>query len=762
MAALHDALKTLGPIDFTETPLDDLKPFLTHAFSHGQLIVDSVPIPAPADDSGALDGRSRASSTASNASEISVSSARSDPPPSDVEALQKEWKQVKMNPRDNPLGMNVYKLGGKDGKGAWFARRSVHEGLGFTKWKKALELEFPETMKVQGGPGEGNIRGIGGERRVAYKDIEGVGKVEVYLLSAQFPGPTTPRDFVTMFITSDQALSDHTGGEKEVPRHFMVLSRPCSHPDTPPRDGFIRGYYESVEFIREIPIKKPPKKSASTTNLPSQSGRQRSASTLSRDVMLRNARKHSPPESENGSPTPETEATQSEGRARGHTISFDKSRGSDAKGESMDVPKEEDDCETNPIEWIMITRSDPGGSVPRFMIERGTPNGIVQDASKFLNWACAKDMDDFESDGEEEDDSSTVEGDERDELARKHDHKHHHGQVSLHNYQTNGHLAGIEEAETPKSEVPPPTYPEAADQHTNGGLYGAALGAATAAAGYIASHTPQVITDHLSGQVNPYPGNQETSPRRESVSSIESASSVGSFASALENNDSTQNLGENDGSSLKSSQTTSSLAVNRTLAAQDKELQKLEEKKKKIDEKLNKAREKEISKKSEDKEKEEEALKKAEEKHKLEVKKQEEKYRKEVEKLEKKKEKEEKKAEERKKKTAEKDERTKMLRELEELKAEVGVLRKEKEILRGQVGDLQAENTALAARVGRLGIQGEEVLKDVRAEVNRTGRSRASSLKAMAIRPSNFVRSSTSLDKEENAVPAVETGNGST
>jgi hypothetical protein len=182
MAALHDALKTLGPIDFDDTPLDDLKPFLSSAFSRGQLIVDSVPIPAPSEDFDS-DGRSRAGSTASSASEISISSARSVPPSSDVEALQKEWKQVKMNPRENPLGMSVYKLGGKDGRGSWFARRSVHEGLGFTKWKKGLEREFPETMKVQGGPGEGNIRGIGGERRVAYKNIEGVGKMESRSLS---------------------------------------------------------------------------------------------------------------------------------------------------------------------------------------------------------------------------------------------------------------------------------------------------------------------------------------------------------------------------------------------------------------------------------------------------------------------------------------------------------------------------------------------------------------------------------------------------
>ena len=85
---------------------------------------------------------------------------------------------MKLKPAENPLGMSVYKLGAKDGRGSWFARRSVHEGLGFEKWKKGLEKEFPETMKVQGGPGEGNIRGIGGERRVEFKGVDGVGKME--------------------------------------------------------------------------------------------------------------------------------------------------------------------------------------------------------------------------------------------------------------------------------------------------------------------------------------------------------------------------------------------------------------------------------------------------------------------------------------------------------------------------------------------------------------------------------------------------------
>jgi hypothetical protein len=517
-----------------------------------------------------------------------------------------------------------------------------------------------------------------------------------------------------MFLTSDQALSDQSGGEREVPRHFMVISRPCNHPETQPREGFIRGNYESVEFIREIPLKKGFRKSASTTNLPAQ--RNRSGSTLGREAILRNATKnHSPPNSENGLRTSdegaaahsETDLTPHEGRARGKTISYDMSRSSDAKRSSTDDGQQEDESECNPVEWIMITRSDPGGSVPRFMVERGTPGGIVADASKFLNWACAKDLEDLESDDESGDDT---------EKAERHDHPHRH-ESDLPNYQTNGHLAGIEEKPTPTDEVQDPVA-----YHQNGGLYGMAAGLAGAAGGYIASHAPAIISDHFPGHATEEANGTPT--RRDSTSSIGSASSAGSFASALEGLEG-ENCKDIDASSTKT-------AESKAVSQQDKELQKLEERKRKLDEKLSKAREKEINKKNEDTAKEEEAIRKAEEKHEKEVKRQEEKYKKEVEKLEKKKEREQQKAEEKKRKIIEKDEKTKLLRELEELKAEVGVLRKEKDILRGQVGDLQAENTALAAKIGKLGSQGEQVLMDVRAEVGRTGRLRASSLKGLS------------------------------
>jgi hypothetical protein len=534
-----------------------------------------------------------------------------------------------------------------------------------------------------------------------------------------------------MFLTSDQALSDTYGKDQEIPRHFMVISRPCNHPDTPPRDGFIRGQYESVEFIREIPRKKPQQKSASAIDLPSQAkGRKRSGSQLSREAMLRNASKHPPPgysTSQENLSTPESDMSKQETRSRGKTISFDKSRGFDAKGESMDIPREDDEDEQNPVEWIMITRSDPGGSVPRFMIERGTPGGIVSDASKFLDWACALDLEELlrEDDDLEPHQRQSIE---------------HNHEKDLHNYQTNGHLAGIEEATTPTSESAPPLpmpLPSHEPQPNGGGLYGMVAGVAGAAGGFIAAHTPAMVSEHFPSFHTEESNGTGTASRRESVSSTTTTSSAGSFTSALDrlSSEPFPSIDKELDADASSTRTTESSNASRVMEVKDKELQKLEERKRKLEEKLKRDREKEMSKKSEDTAKEEEALRKAEERHEKEVKKQEEKYKKEVEKLEKKREKDERKAEERRRKALEKDERTRIMRELEEMKAEVSLLRKERDILRGQVGDLQAENTALAARVGRLGAQGEEVLREVRADMGRGGRLRASSLKGMAGSP---------------------------
>ena len=188
----------------------------------------------------------------------------------------------------------------------------------------------------------------------------------VYQLSAQFPGPTTPRDFIALFMTSDNALSDESMPDPKpkipqvIPRHLMIVSKPVAHPEAQPREGYVLGKYESIEFIREIPITLV--RSSSSSNLLNQ--------TNSPD-----------------------QKRMSLGRKRSSTIGFAESRGPDAKGERRDRGRSPNtqDPELNPVEWLMITRSDPGGGIPRFMVERGTPASIVADAAKFLDWACSKD-----------------------------------------------------------------------------------------------------------------------------------------------------------------------------------------------------------------------------------------------------------------------------------------------------------------------------------------------------------------------------------
>ncbi len=564
----------------------------------------------------------------------------------------------------------------------------------------------------------------------------------VYHLSAQFPGPTTPRDFVTLLLTSSSALiepeslvsrpsSPASDGAKprtqrftDSPRHFMVISRPCIHPDCPPRDGFIRGQYESVEFIREI--SKKPKKASSTTDLLKVVRPREDTPPLEKELLLRNAERKLKESGEDlmdgdGQLTPAAaEEVASEGRKRGKTISFAGSRGAGAKGEAMDDPDAHDDAETNPIEWIMITRSDPGGSVPRFMVERGTPGSIVADASKFLDWACKKDYPQDEVEALEKGDVEHVQRKTREELEA---------------YDTNGHLAGLDgEAdggEAPSMAVPQRTSVEMATvtigPAQQGGLVATVANAAYAG---LESYAPQAVIDRLPGhqQTRSMQSIDEVTGTTNGTSailsrSVSSVSSVASFASAEDHFDDTLSA------KSTTSQTTTSNSKDMTaMSAHEKELAKLNERKKKLDEGLAKVREKELKDKEELTSREEERIKKAEEKHAKEVAKQEERYKKEIAKLEAKRQKEAAKAEERKRKEEDKDEKKRIARERDEVKLDLEVVSKERDILREQVGALQRENTALVLRLGKMD-EGKDVLKEVKKEMEEGGRSRSGSLR---------------------------------
>lgn len=179
MSELHKALETLRPRDFGDVSLDELNTHLPDIFSKAELIANSVP-PTPNGSPFESAQRTRSDpSGATSLADLTISQVRRPPVGPEYAELQTAWgKPLKLSKQDVSLGITVFKMAGHDRHGAWFARTSVHEGLGFAKWKRAMMREFPESLEMQGGPGEGNVRGIGGDKRIEDIDVPGVGKLE--------------------------------------------------------------------------------------------------------------------------------------------------------------------------------------------------------------------------------------------------------------------------------------------------------------------------------------------------------------------------------------------------------------------------------------------------------------------------------------------------------------------------------------------------------------------------------------------------------
>jgi len=759
MAALHSHLKYLAPIKFSDVPQDkaELDPFLADLFTHVQSIVESIPIPDP-DPSLTSHHEHGSKSPAASAAEMSISNARSHPPSAEDAALQKEWgKPIKLSAKENPMNIAVYKLGGKDGKGAWFARRSVHEGLGFSRFKRGFEREFPTSLAVQGAPGEGNIRGIGAETKVEEITIPNRGKVEVYRLTAQFPGPTTPRDFVTLLTTSTKAMKLHGDAHKTpdlVPRHYMIISKPCDHPETQPRPGFIRGQYESVEFIREIPRRL--KATTSSTDLTRLAHNRPVSPSLEKEVLKHNAAKHevsfdifaTDEQRDNKHLTVDTS----------HSSLRDLSPSSRKRSATVGVPStpilvgdaaDHYDPDDNPVEWIMVTRSDPGGSVPRFMVERGTPGSICADAQKFLDWACQR-----------EDDEDTLERyRSRPDVNRR---------ESFASWEANGTLAGIREhaehlssavddqsaPSTPKATEPGvEPFPKVSVDELEG-RSGSVPSSPISQSGFIAavSHTinsyaPQVVRDHLPYLQDSTPkGSPGLVPRHNMRDHATSDLSINSEQQLNDDDDASStisstsfasadsHLTSDESPSVSSKSLQEQSSESQILSQHNKEISKLADRKAAMDAKFAQQREKISSQANKETEKEQQAIKRAEEKHEREIRKHEEKYKKELARLEAKKSKEAKKLAEKKQKQQDKDEKGRLTRERDEARAQLALLQKENVLFQRQIGELQKENTALTARLGKL--EGSGLLADSPASgTNRfravtlvDGRNRSSSI----------------------------------
>ena len=399
MSSLHEALQCLGPTTWDEVPKEqpELRDYLRDIARKARLIVDSVPEQeqqqqSTPEECDATQHSHDTSHTPGKPYKITPSPARtstnSNTDTADPE-LQRQWgKPLKAgNSRDNPYSIPMYKMQAADGKAAWFARRSVHEGMPYSRWKERLSGEMEWTLRMnearleKGQAPDRVVRGLGAAKKVEDVSVfgdddgygdggddgkEALGGVKVFDICAHFPKPTTPRDFVQLCASWGEDMGDDSSGEEVKKgqrrcRNWLSVSKPCVHPDLASYDGYLRGQYESVEFIREVLPARDDKVQGS--------GKSAKSVTWSDTNLVQHEEqdsqkdKKSPPRVSTESTTPEKRDDKSDGTV--------------------------DDDETNPypVEWIMITRSDPGGSIPRWIIEKGTPKSIWGDTVKFLDWA---------------------------------------------------------------------------------------------------------------------------------------------------------------------------------------------------------------------------------------------------------------------------------------------------------------------------------------------------------------------------------------
>ncbi|OAA39501.1 START-like domain protein [Beauveria brongniartii RCEF 3172] len=648
MTNSHEPLQALAPADWNDLPQDDLAAYMNHIFAQSMIVVESIPSPSSA-ATPASSGRARAKTESAAVLRNDAQQFRAlRQPAASLEAamaLRKDWKEVKVNPRENPLGINVFKMSSKDGKGAWFARQSVHEGLSFDDWKVGLEREFAESLKVQGSPGVGNIRGIGADRHVEDKDIDDAGHLSVFQLSAQFPGPTSPRDFITLLLTSD--LSHKAENQVGGLRQYIIVSKPCNHSECPPRQGIIRGQYESVEIVREVHVE------------PSMAKRSMSAADLA--------------------------------------VNDDRRASSDIK---MSNSERLQDARPVAVEWLMVTRSDPGGSVPRFLIEKGTPPGIVGDAGKFLKWTTAGSRRGWDESVTASttktpaDEVNDAEGSAPVAATETH----------INTTSTINHLSrsdsNFQSHDGDDNSVP-----------SSNGIYGIITGIFGIASSVVANG---LGLNYASSEESISTVPAITVQEHEDEGMESDSSSTRSFLSALEKRLSREPRANNDGSQSEDSKSTTTnpnASASAAAAAApapigpagEKELRKLQERRRKIDDKMVLMQSRLQSKSQGDRAKDEASLAKLREKLDREAAKQEQKYRRELQKLEEKRENEARKAEHKRRKAAEKEEKSSMALELERVRAELALARQTGRILEGQVRELQAQNTQLVAKLGKMG-----------------------------------------------------------
>lgn len=629
-------MSSMSELDFDDLPDNDegLQQFLKDAFAHAEKLLNSLPYPAsseaePPSDPTPPGKADTAADTLLDASTIPASIA-----PRGIDE-QKGWgKPIKINAKDNPLKVHVYKMASHDRHGAWFARRSVHTGVGFERMKRCMEREFLESLKVQKGPGSGAVRGIAGDSRLEKRMVPGVGKVELWQLSSAFPGPVTPREFVAMVITGDNCLTTDSApeGSDKIPRGYVTISRPSHHKDAQPRTGLVMGTYESVELVREIPL----------------------------------------------------------------------------------YP---DHPESNPVEWTMITRSEPGGGIPKFLVERGTPGSIVADVAKWLQWAIDKGDIDPLDEGEEEAHIA---------IAKEQSAQDEHDSPTNNTVEAN---KSIDQAQ--------PT------QNTAGGPLGYLAMARDfvqdKASGYLPYFAPRVVTTSDEDESSSLSASSDEDGET-TYASADEATTTPLHVKSRANHLPHASVDSGDATSLDASPSASTEAIVADLEARraagtsslnshEKELLKLSEKRRTLDARIAKSRADDEARAHAMTSKEATLNARAAERHEREVQKQERRYREQLDRLEQQRAKEARKIEERRRKAEANDEVRRLRAERDDYRERCTVVERENDVLRRQTEALQRENTALVAGLGGLGLPGEDVVRLARAAglgEGKIGKSRVS------------------------------------
>lgn len=292
--------------------------------------------------------------------------------------------------------------------------------------------------------------------------------------------------------------------------------------------------YESVEFIRELPVK-PTKKTSSTAEVQEHQAPPRSASfpaslndqdSTRSEPQLQDEASH---KSAAGQSTPT-------GRKRGKTDTAVQEQ-QEGGAEVSDGATEVDGDAINPVEWIMVTRSDPGGSVPRWMVERGTPKSIAVDAAKFLSWASQPDQSSDAVSGDSEEVVQGVENRRRE---------------SFSSLQMNGRLAGIEGTDMEDQQQDAVETSKGAKQldddssdieEPQGGLFASVASVASMIHSGLESYAPRAVLDYIPGH-SPQPSEgkfrnitapvmaDEASAQRDDGEDTASQTSTDTFTSA--------------------------------------------------------------------------------------------------------------------------------------------------------------------------------------------------------------------------------------